>query len=1404
MDRLENVFAAAPCGVAVVDEASRKMLYTNDAYYTLVGCTREEYAARIGGDYLSMIFAPDKEVSGSNELRFAKNGRIPDREYRIVRQDGDVRWIRLNAARITVDGNSCALCFFEDVTPEKESCEQLHLVAQNIGSSISVLLVTGEKGRLLYANDTFFKWVGTERDHYSEDVLEYNMSFVAPEDRPATLAAVHKSALTGEPQDLEYRFLRPGEPPRWMNRRLAALKRDEPDSFLVASIVTDITEQKNAELMGIAERERYQSVMDNIPCGLVKVRVEPDGRSGPVFVNKAFLTMTDMPLDDMMKLYQSDSCAGIHPDDVDRIREMMLSFRPGESRTAVYRLRKGKSGWVWVRIHSYIKEEDGVMMLYNSYLDIDGEIEKSAMLDSLVNRLPGGVAIFRVAEKLECRYFSEGFVALSGYTQEELARFAEQGELFERSVYPPDLPLCLEKIRTLSAKGLPVSFTYRSIKNGGAFQWLTVSASLIREENGCPVYYCIFTTPPDEAALYQSMAENSSIGMIVSDTETHEVYYTNRAFRDMMYIEDEMPAGKKCYEYVRGQTHPCQNCAALDLKPDETVTAIHHFPQFGTYLKVRSSLVQWAGHTALLEYNVDITEEYQERIRQRELINNVPAGLGFTEIVNGKVRAGYMNDFYYSIVGESREERLRKMNGDVSFFTHPEDIGKSAEATQRLIGGSDRESVLQRILCGDGTYRWFRTDLSVAHRDSGRIMVYNSYVDCDEVMQARIAQDQAAAVLQKQYEMEQSQRTLLEQESAMALRFNATKDKLIGFTKTRDISFTFPEGCSMREIITEMQKQLPSEDERKRFMEFYDGEKNLARFKAGLTDFSSVFHVRQKDGCLHWMQHICRMMQDESRDVIVYAFINDVSDERNNELAIRSVIDDEMDVILLVNAVTGVARILRINKGRVQSRYKANEEFPLEHILGDRISTVIPEDLDAVRSFLDLNNLKERLKTEPAAALTALKTDSSGAYRRARVQAYYLDDDRESIVVTSKDITESYEEEQRVKRGLEAANKAKAEFLSRVSHDMRTPLNAVLGFTKLLQEEAELPEEAAGYLKNIDDSGKYLLGLISDVLDMSKIEEGKLELHPQPYYYKEFEETLRTLLQPKAEEKGVEFVMLSGMRSLETVYFDELRLQQIFVNLIGNAIKFTPKGGRVEFAFSDGTITEDGHLPLTFTVCDNGIGMSEEFLQSRMYQPFEQERLSGRQTETGTGLGLSIAKQLIEQMGGTIECESMLGSGTTFTVKLSPAIGGKYEDPVTKKEASYERLSGARILVCEDNRMNTVIARKLLEKVGCHVETAENGSLGVEKFSASKPGEFAAILMDIRMPVMDGLEATKAIRALERPDAASVPIIAMSANAFDEDVKTSLDAGMNAHLAKPVEPQRMYETLTLLIPQRQK
>ena len=405
----------------------------------------------------------------------------------------------------------------------------------------------------------------------------------------------------------------------------------------------------------------------------------------------------------------------------------------------------------------------------------------------------------------------------------------------------------------------------------------------------------------------------------------------------------------------------------------------------------------------------------------------------------------------------------------------------------------------------------------------------------------------------------------------------------------------------------------------------------------------------------------------------------------------------------------------------------------------------------------------------------------------------------EHEVALQAQLERQLEEEKSLREEADVANSAKSDFLSRMSHDMRTPLNGIIGMTYLTQE-MELPRQAKENLRKIDTSSKFLLSLINNVLDMSKAESGEIELHPEPYPIDEFNQYLDAVVRPLCQEKGQKFVLNEEFAITDFIPLsDKLRCNQIMFNLLSNAVKYTPEGGTITYSIR-GRLLESGKMQIEHEITDTGIGMSEEF-QQILFDPFTQENRKDTSERRGTGLGLAIVKKLVDQMGGTVAVRSALGKGTTFlvmllfdTVPASSLASNSWES--TQTDSQMISLAGKHVLLCEDHPLNQEIAKTLLSEKQVIVSIASDGKIGVDMFRESSPGFYDAILMDIRMPVINGYEATMAIRALKRTDAKTVPIIAMTADVFAEDVQRCLDAGINGHIAKPIDPETLYVVLS--------
>ena len=376
-----------------------------------------------------------------------------------------------------------------------------------------------------------------------------------------------------------------------------------------------------------------------------------------------------------------------------------------------------------------------------------------------------------------------------------------------------------------------------------------------------------------------------------------------------------------------------------------------------------------------------------------------------------------------------------------------------------------------------------------------------------------------------------------------------------------------------------------------------------------------------------------------------------------------------------------------------------------------------------------------------------------------------------------------------------AANRAKSTFLFNMSHDIRTPLNGIMGLLKIDKDHFEDRELVRANHDKMLVAADHLLSLINDVLEVSKLEDGNIELAHQPMSLADVSQEVGTIIGERTAEAGIRFEFQAQELPVVWVYGSPLHLRQIFLNIYGNCIKYNREGGSVTTQVQC-LGAAHGRVTYRWTISDTGVGMSQEFLK-RIFEPFAQERADARSVYQGTGLGMTIARGLVEKMNGTIEVTSREGEGSIFVITLPFEIAPEQQPERPDESAAEEAKSirGLCLLLVEDNDLNAEIAQTMLEDEGAQVTVAENGKRAVERFQSSLPGTFDAILMDVMMPVMDGLTATRAIRALDRPDAATVPILAMTANAFKENAEKCFAAGMNAHLTKPLRPEEMVRAI---------
>lgn len=490
---------------------------------------------------------------------------------------------------------------------------------------------------------------------------------------------------------------------------------------------------------------------------------------------------------------------------------------------------------------------------------------------------------------------------------------------------------------------------------------------------------------------------------------------------------------------------------------------------------------------------------------------------------------------------------------------------------------------------------------------------------------------------------------------------------------------------------------------------------------------------------------------------------------------------------------TGVSKIIGRSENTDAVVGTSDEMKHSDNVAAMMSSFLHPDDKEDMKKFFDAETLQDRMKDTDTVS-TEFRSISGKFYLgRFVVQSREESGKVEKVLFVARDITYEKQRELKYMEDLAAAaevaneaNESKTRFLKRMSHDIRTPLNGIIGMLRIMDRTKGDKKKFEECMEKITNSTNYLLNLVNNVLDISKMETGEIELEHKSFDLGEILLSTLPTVSTNASQHSIEFTGGRDDTHIEHRYLigSPLHINRILMNLASNAIKYNRPGGSIKVYCNE--LSNDGDSAAYEFVCaDTGLGMSEEF-QKRAFEPFVRE---GKQTTTGyggSGLGLSIVKDIVDRMGGTIELKSKENVGTTIRIVLTLVIDKDYKGAATKVVDEAPDFSGRKALLVEDNDINMEIAHIMLDDMGFDVVCAKNGKEAVDLFSASESGMFECIFMDVMMPVMDGLEATKAIRSLQRPDASTVPIIAMTANAFTDDKKACIDAGMNDHIGKPI------------------
>ena len=665
-------------------------------------------------------------------------------------------------------------------------------------------------------------------------------------------------------------------------------------------------------------------------------------------------------------------------------------------------------------------------------------------------------------------------------------------------------------------------------------------------------------------------------------------------------------------------------------------------------------------------------------------------------------------------------------------------------------------------------------------------------------------------------------------DAILVFEFNLSKNLIIGNPVQRfgerivhlRHAFDLPEECSYTKFLESVTWDL-SDSEREKFMSRMDVSYLMDSYITGKYEIWFDINKPNFEGDSFWTRNTVILTQDKnSDDILGLAVVKNITtnykreEEKVYQLEIINALSIDYTNVFMVNLMTNRIRVVRMND--VAGAFY-NDDFG-EQYYDDALEfyidvSVYADDRDMMRMAFSRDNiLRQLIKRETF--YVNFRSNINNKLQYMKLKVVRIGDIKETgnFLLAFMNVDDEIEHEMKQKKLLqdtlnmaESASHAKTMFLSNMSHDIRTPMNAIIGFTTLAQNHINDPAVMQTYLDKIKSSSNHLLSLINDVLDMSRIESGKMKINNNACSIEKIVSDVDTVMQSQIQIKHLEYSLIKRGNLSRFVLCDSLRMNQILINLVSNAVKYTPEYGKIQFMITEMPAISEDSSSYQFRIKDNGIGMSKKF-QEKLFQPFERDENKSNSNIQGTGLGLAITKSLVDRMEGSIFVKSEEGKGSEFLVCFDFKNAKEGDVPVDeeKKQNVYEtsvinKFKDVRILLVEDNELNRDIARELLQTVGFILDEAENGKQAIQMVSDAPSGHYKVILMDVMMPLMNGYDATTQIRALEDRQKSGIPIIAMTANAFEEDKNQAMECGMDGFISKPFDINDLLSKLSDMI-----
>lgn len=902
--------------------------------------------------------------------------------------------------------------------------------------------------------------------------------------------------------------------------------------------------------------------------------------------------------------------------------------------------------------------------------------------------------------------------------------------------------------------------------------------------------------------LYKNLLDEATDSIYVCDVESYEVLYVNKRMTELIGTTQEKLIGETCYRAIFGYNEPCHFCKVGMMNTTEFCIREHYTASIDKYYILKGKQIFWNQRKAHIEYISDDTSRVKAN-KQMKLSEDMmkaaidQGGLHYWsyDILHDESTQGFTSqrDFHVPAVIENYSK----------IWPEILPVAKECMETYRelidKIKAGFPEASAEILMYKDGNPVWMNLKLTNIYDENGNpIKALGSATNIH-----------ARKIAELKFEEEVKRRMFLENNLVAIACLNISTNTMVEYSSKE--SETLDIGITIDEMVMQLLKYIPYQIEKNKVRIRMSLEYFWKQYENSNLSFDFEYRRRMKNGSICWVSTVANIMEQPlSDEVMVYLYTEDIHEAKITKNLMEKAVQSDYDYISYIDAETNnYFNYLNYNS---KTQLPSQDGMDYENDYAEYLKqTVCPEELEEVVAKNSLPNICKELDSRREYNLYFTAFDKNGGMRKKKSRYIYLEADAKKIMLTTSDITHIYEEEQRKQEVLqvalnnaEQANQAKSLFLSTMSHDIRTPMNAIIGMAGLAQKDIGNEEQLKEDLKVIDTSSRHLLALINDILDMSKMEGGKdenIDIHIN--FEKELDE-IDMIVSPMFNSKKQKFQIVRNIKH-KNIISDAIKIKRVILNLLNNSNKFTPENGVITLYVTEYPEMNKKLTKYKIVVEDNGIGIKES-IKNDIFHPFfrDEENDNVRKGEIeGSGLGLAIVKNIVEAKGGVVYLESEQNKGTRITIELpvrldveeenNESVEGNYI-PGLKEDEKVD-FGGLSILVVEDNYINQLVATRMFENYGASVAVAGDGKEGVETFVNSIPGTFDYIFMDLQMSVMDGYEAAKRIRSSNHAQAEVIPIIAMTATTFIEHQVKAFESGMNGYVAKPISAVQIFDTI---------